>query len=158
MGKFTIARKTTKLFSEEDKSIFVSALSDFVGYEVKAKNLHFASPSKNIHLYIDEFWEKLLDFIDSVAEGYMGINGYLGPNDIKATNYDFINAEEFIDSICDRLDKFHEEIPNGAKWSGLKSLCEDFIQTAFQYRYLFAMSNENGNFGTPISGNYGDDI
>lgn len=145
-----------KLFSAEDTSIFISALCDLVGYEVKCKNLHWSSPSKNIHLYLDELWEKLLDYIDSVAEGYMGVNGYFGPNDIIPTQLPFSNAKEYIEGLCERLDRFHEEIPEGAQWTGLLSITEDFIQTAYQYRYLFAMSNEDGEFGTPISGAYGD--
>lgn len=157
MGTFKLSRKT-KSFSADDKPIFVSALCDLVGYEVKCKNLHLASPSKNIHLYLDELWEKLLDFIDDLAEVYSGINGYLGPNDIKPTNYDYVNAEEFIDSLCQRLDEFHSQVPDGAKWSGLKSNLEDFIAEAYRYRYLFAMSDENGEFGVPQSGSYGDDI
>lgn len=156
MGKFKVTRKT-KSFSVDDKPIFISMLSDLVGYEVKAKNLHWSAPSKNIHTYIDDLWEKLLDYIDNLAEGYMGINGYLGPNDIKPTNYDFINAGEYINSLCHRLDEFHEQIPEGAKWSGLVSITEDFIQVAYQYRYLFAMSNEDGEFGVPQSGVYDED-
>ena len=145
-----------KTFSTSDAPIFIKALCDFVGYEVKCKGLHWSSPSKNIHLYLDELWEKLLDYIDSLAEGYMVVNGYFGPNDITATPFEYNNAKEFIDGLCERLDQFHEEIPEGAQWTGIVSITEDFIQVAYQYRYLFAMSNQDGDFGTPISGTYGD--
>lgn len=53
--------------------LFIDFLNQIEGWKTKCKNLHWAAPKKNIHVYLDEFLEILSDYQDSLAEGYMGI-------------------------------------------------------------------------------------
>lgn len=54
--------------------LFIDFLNQIEGWKTKCKNLHWAAPKKNIHVYLDEFLEILSDYQDSLAEGYMGIS------------------------------------------------------------------------------------
>lgn len=64
--------------------LFIDFLNQIEGWKTKCKNLHWAAPKKNIHVYLDEFLEILSDYQDSLAEGYMGILGKMQPNASKA--------------------------------------------------------------------------
>ena len=48
---------------------FISFLNRLEGWKTKCKNLHWAAPKKNIHVYLDEFLSILSDYQDSLAEG-----------------------------------------------------------------------------------------
>ena len=50
---------------------FINFINKLEGYKTKCKNLHWAAPKKNIHVYLDDFLEKVKDFQDILAEGYM---------------------------------------------------------------------------------------
>ena len=54
---------------------FINFLNQLEGWKTKCKNLHWAAPKKNIHVYLDEFLDILSDYQDGLAEGYMGILG-----------------------------------------------------------------------------------
>lgn len=54
---------------------FINFLNQLEGWKTKCKNLHWAAPKKNIHVYLDEFLSILSSYQDSLAEGYMGILG-----------------------------------------------------------------------------------
>ena len=77
-----------KTYSEGDKSVFLNFIGALAGFILKAKNLHWAAPKKNIHVYLDEFHAILGDYQDALAEGYMGILGQMGPD---GTIYNSIN-------------------------------------------------------------------
>lgn len=75
---------------------FINFLNQLEGWKTKCKNLHWAAPKKNIHVYLDEFLDILSDYQDGLAEGYMGILGKMQPNAIKGTPSDALNAFDFI--------------------------------------------------------------
>ena len=54
---------------------FINFLNRLEGWKTKCKNLHWAAPKKNIHVYLDEFLEILSDYQDSLAEEYQGLLG-----------------------------------------------------------------------------------
>lgn len=138
----------TRSFSDNTVD-FKEIIGDLVGMQVKCKALHWSSPSKNIHQYLDELYEKLGDYIDELAETVMGIEGMFGPCDIQCPNYDHQNALEFIESLQDKVEHVIEGISEDVQWSGVKSITEDFLQMVNQYKYLFSMTNESGEFGKP---------
>lgn len=61
-------------------SFFVEFLNKLEGYKTKCKNLHWAAPKKNIHVYLDDFLSIVSDYQDSLAEDYQGILGHIRRN------------------------------------------------------------------------------
>ena len=79
---------------------FINFLNQLEGWKTKCKNLHWAAPKKNIHVYLDEFLAVLSDYQDSLAEEYQGLLGHMQPNAIKGiVSKKGINQEQFVDIL-----------------------------------------------------------
>lgn len=129
---------------QEDQSInpsefFINFLNKLEGWKTKCKNLHWAAPKKNIHVYLDEFLDILSDYQDNLAEGYMGILGKMQPNVIKGIPSDSLNAIDFINEIKETTIIFYDKIPQETVYKGIASECETFIQNINKYKYLFEL-------------------
>ena len=118
---------------------FISFLNQLEGWKTKCKNLHWAAPKKNIHVYLDEFLVILSDYQDGLAEGYMGILGQMQPNVIKGTASNTLNAIDFIEEVKVGTLSFYDKIPQEIIYKGITSECETFIQNINKYRYLFGL-------------------
>ena len=116
---------------------FINFLNQLEGWKTKCKNLHWAAPKKNIHVYLDEFLDILSDYQDGLAEGYMGILGKMQPNVIKGTPSDALNALDFISEVKSATIAFYDKIPQETIYKGITSECEAFIQNINKYDYLF---------------------
>lgn len=124
--------------SESPRSqMFIDFLNKLEGWKTKCKNLHWAAPKKNIHVYLDDFLEILSDYQDGLAEGYMGILGKMQPNVIKGTPSEVLNAFDFISEVKYNTINFYESLPKDAIYKGIASECETFIQNINKYDYLF---------------------
>ena len=117
--------------------LFIDFLNKLEGWKTKCKNLHWAAPKKNIHVYLDEFLEILSDYQDGLAEGYMGILGKMQPNVIKGTSSEALNAFDFISEVKYNTIDFYKKIPEDVIYKGIASECETFIQNINKYDYLF---------------------
>lgn len=117
--------------------LFIDFLNKLEGWKTKCKNLHWAAPKKNIHVYLDEFLEILSDYQDGLAEGYMGILGKMQPNVIKGTSSEVLNAFDFISEVKYNTITFYESLPKETIYKGIASECETFIQNINKYDYLF---------------------
>ena len=115
---------------------FIDFLNQLEGWKTKCKNLHWAAPKKNIHVYLDEFLDILSDYQDGLAEGYMGILGKIQPNVIKGVPSDALNALDFISQVKAATISFYDNIPQKSIYSGISSECETFIQNINKYDYL----------------------
>lgn len=122
--------------------LFINFLNRLEGWKTKCKNLHWASFKKNIHTYLDDFLEILVDYQDSLAEEEMGIYGRMLPNVIKGTESMALNAKEFILEIRSTTLEFYEKIPNDSLHAGIKSECETFIHNINKYKYLFSLTDQ----------------
>lgn len=132
----TIKQEDTGMNPSE---LFISFLNKLEGWKTKCKNLHWAAPKKNIHVYLDEFLEVLSKYQDGLAEGYMGILGKMQPNAIKGIPSDTLNANDFICEVkCGTL-SFYDKIPQETVYKGITSECETFIQEINKYKYLFSL-------------------
>lgn len=120
---------------------FINFLNQLEGWKTKCKNLHWAAPKKNIHVYLDEFLEIISDYQDSLAEEYQGLLGHMAPNVIRGIGSDTLNAVDFIKEVKERTLKFYEAIPSGPAYSGIKSECETFIHNILKYKYLFELTD-----------------
>lgn len=125
--------------SPTGSQFFISFLNQLEGWKTKCKNLHWAAPKKNIHVYLDEFLVILSDYQDGLAEGYMGILGKMQPNVIKGTASDALNAIDFIEEVKVSTLFFYDKIPQEIIYKGITSECETFIQNINKYRYLFGL-------------------
>lgn len=129
---------------QEDPSMnpsefFINFLNRLEGWKTKCKNLHWAAPKKNIHVYLDEFLDVLSDYQDGLAEGYMGILGKMQPNAIKGVPSDSLNAIDFINEVRGATIIFYDKIPQETIYKGIASECETFIQNINKYKYLFEL-------------------
>lgn len=131
---------------ESDRSIeksgsqfFINFLNQLEGWKTKCKNLHWAAPKKNIHVYLDEFLDVISDYQDGLAEEYQGLLGHMAPNVIKGIGSEALNAIDFIKEVKNGTLKFYDSIPSGPSYSGIKSECETFIHNILKYKYLFEL-------------------
>ena len=134
---FTPMEEERENNSPTGSQFFINFLNQLEGWKTKCKNLHWAAPKKNIHVYLDEFLEILSDYQDSLAEGYMGILGKMQPNAIKGTSSDALNAYTFIAEVKSATLAFYAKIPQDVIYKGITSECETFIQNINKYDYLF---------------------
>lgn len=118
---------------------FISFINLLEGWKTKCKNLHWAAPKKNIHVYLDEFLGIISDYQDSLAEEYQGLLGHMAPNVIRGIGSEALNAIDFIREVKSETVKFYEAIPTGTVYSGIKSECETFIHNILKYKYLFEL-------------------
>lgn len=118
---------------------FINFLNQLEGWKTKCKNLHWAAPKKNIHVYLDEFLGILSDYQDGLAEEYQGLLGHMQPNVIKGTPCDCLNAIDFINEVKSNTYKYYDNIPEGTSYVGIKSECETFIHNILKYKYLFEL-------------------
>lgn len=118
---------------------FISFLNQLEGWKTKCKNLHWAAPKKNIHVYLDEFLNILSDYQDGLAEEYQGLLGHMQPNAIRGIESNTLNAIDFISEVKQSTFKFYDRIPEGVEFSGIKSECETFIHNILKYKYLFEL-------------------
>lgn len=118
---------------------FINFLNQLEGWKTKCKNLHWAAPKKNIHVYLDEFLDILSDYQDGLAEEYQGLLGHMQPNAIKGVESSSLNAMDFVSEVKQGTLKFYSRIPEGIEFSGIKSECETFIHNILKYKYLFEL-------------------
>lgn len=119
--------------------LFINFLNQLEGWKTKCKNLHWAAPKKNIHVYLDEFLDILSDYQDGLAEEYQGLLGHMQPNVIKGTPCDCLNAIDFINEVKSNTYKYYDNIPEGTSYAGIRSECETFIHNILKYKYLFEL-------------------
>ena len=121
---------------------FLDFICKLEGWKTKCKNLHWAAPKKNVHVYLDEFLEVISDYQDTVAEGIMGVlSVHLGPSDVKGDPGNAQNAQQFVDEVKAGTLSFYKQIPENPLYAGLKSECETFIQNVNKYDYLFSLTD-----------------
>ena len=138
----------TPIIENKDKSseligaqFFINFINKLEGFKTKCKNLHWAAPKKNIHVYLDEFLGILSDYQDSVAEDYQGILGHMQPNVIEGIKSQSLNAIDFINEVKIATETFYNNIPDDTCYVGIKSETETFIHNIFKYKYLFELTD-----------------
>lgn len=121
--------------------LFINFLNQLEGWKTKCKNLHWAAPKKNIHVYLDEFLDIMSDYQDSLAEDYQGILGHMQPNVIKGVPCESLNGIDFIKEVSIKTKEFYNKIPSDIDYVGIKSETETFIHNIKKYKYLFELSD-----------------
>ena len=121
--------------------VFINFLNQLEGWKTKCKNLHWAAPKKNIHVYLDEFLDVLSNYQDGLAEEYQGILGKMQPNAIKGIPSDTLNASDFINEVKYKTLEFYKKLPQDVEYKGIVSECETFIYNINKYKYLFSLTD-----------------
>ena len=138
---FTPMEEEREKTSITGSQFFINFLNQLEGWKTKCKNLHWAAPKKNIHVYLDEFLEVLSEYQDNIAEDYQGILGHMNPNVIKGIPSDSLTAIEMIMEIKKGTCDFYTAIPEGTCYVGIKSETENFIHNLNKYKYLFELTD-----------------
>ena len=107
----------TNEVSSNSSEFFINFINKLEGWKTKCKNLHWAAPKKNIHVYLDEFLDILSDYQDSLAEEFQGLLGHMQPNAIKGIESNTLNAIDFIMEVKQGTYKFYTNIPEGVEYS-----------------------------------------
>ena len=94
---------------ENPSQFFIRFINLLEGWKTKCKNLHWAAPKKNIHVYLDEFLGVISDYQDGLAEEYQGLLGHMQPNVIKGTPSDVLNAMDGTDPIQELKEAFGKD-------------------------------------------------
>ena len=124
--------------SGSDTQVYIDFLCRLEGWKTRCKNLHWAAPKKNIHVYLDEFLDVLSGFQDALAEDIMGLLGSrLSPNSINETSCSSDNAIDFINQVNTATIIFYNKISDNPNYVGIKSETETFIHNIKKYNYLF---------------------
>ena len=131
--------ESSRITEVSGSQFFINFLNQLEGWKTKCKNLHWAAPKKNIHVYLDEFLDVLSDYQDGLAEEYQGLLGHMQPNVIKGTPCNCLNAIDFINEVKSNTYKYYDNIPEGTSYAGIKSECETFIHNILKYKYLFEL-------------------
>lgn len=138
-GIDNFSSSTSSASIEEGANLFINYINRLEGFKTKCKNLHWAAPKKNIHVYLDDFLGIISDFQDTIAEGYMGILGRMQPNVVKGIPCETLNAMDFIEEVKNTAIVFYDKIPQETIYVGIRSECEVFIQNINKYKYLFSL-------------------
>ena len=131
-----------KLYSDLERNVVKQFLGRLSGFVHKAKSLHWAAEGKDIHEYLDGIWEETYKFQDTIAEGFMGIDGKLD-SDIPFLMPEAKSPEDFISELEEKVEEFYSQLPDLAKFKGLSGEIESFIQTIEKYKYLFSLCGKN---------------
>lgn len=135
-----------KEYSDSDRNLFLNFINKLEGYKTRIKNLHWAAPKKNIHVYLDEFLVIVSDFQDSLAETYMGILGKMQPDAVRGIPAEGNDALTMINHLIEETEGFYEEIPEDTGYKGITSETETFLKDLQKYKYLFSLCDtEEGN-------------
>lgn len=138
-GLESIKKESPEIVEESPYQKFINFINQIEGWKTKCKNLHWAAPKKNIHVYLDDFLGVLSDYQDSLAEGYMGILGQMAPNAVKGIPCECLNAIDFINEVKVKTVEFYDSLPTETIYKGIASECETFIQNINKFHYLFSL-------------------
>lgn len=138
-GLESIKKESPEIVEESPSQKFINFINQIEGWKTKCKNLHWAAPKKNIHVYLDDFLDVLSDYQDSLAEGYMGILGQMAPNAVKGIPCECLNAIDFINEVKVKTVEFYDSLPTETIYKGIASECETFIQNINKFHYLFSL-------------------
>lgn len=101
------------------------------GFKLSAKQLHWSTTSKNLHLLCDELHSAIDKFQDTMAENYMGSVGPIEMGSIFSTANYSTTIEELITEI--RISATDFRTPEDP---ALETIIGDFLVTLNRLAYL----------------------
>lgn len=105
------------------------------GFHTRLKELHYSSPSFNIHKLTDSFDEELQEFDDAIMENSQALWGFIYPGDLDPELPDAMNFSDLLIDIRGLLIGIKKEAGDDLMWSGIINRVDDFIETVNSYIY-----------------------
>ena len=118
-----------------NKEKLVVVLGKIEGHKTRLKELHWSSPSRSMHVIIDDFSSELAEFEDALVVNSIALLDFVYPGDLSPKlpeETDFESDLEAIRAILAGLKADCEE----TYWSGVINLVDDFWTTVNKYIYL----------------------
>jgi DNA-binding ferritin-like protein len=116
--------------NQEMRDKVIEFVNFIMGAVVKNQEIHWVTNNSRTHNETDNLKWNLLDFVDSIAEQYIGAvgRGVIGSGGINATILSASTWDELTDEIKERTVAFKEYL-NGQKsiYGGMVSRIDDFI-------------------------------
>lgn len=122
--------------------LFINQLNILEGFKTRNKNLHWGAKNDPIHLRLDQFYEVLVDYQDSIAEKSMGIYGKIAPNIINGILPLASDPLSFLSELSSKTFEFYHNICGNDTYCGIKAEIEVFIGHLNNYNLLFKYALE----------------
>jgi len=117
-------------------------LSEISGFKIRLKEIHWSNKI-NIHKLSDDFYSKLNEYEDSVAENIQSTFGLIKIGDItpilpKSTSFD-----SFLDELLDKTNAYYKSL-DGEDNIAIKNVIEGFIEEISTFKYLSTLTLKEG--------------
>lgn len=126
-----------------DGEPILNYLNRLEGYKTRIKNIHWSAKllpyneKEAVHVKLDEVFDELGDYQDSIAEVYMGaLHKSLPMGFLKGNLPETNDPLELIEMLRGDLVSFHSQHKDDILYIGMINSTEDFIQTLDNKRYL----------------------
>lgn len=116
--------------NQEMRDKVIEFINFIMGAVVKNNEIHWVTDNSRTHNETDNLRWNLLDFVDSMAEQYIGAvgHGVIGSGDINATVLVATTWDELTDEIKERTVAFKEYLNQQKSiYGGMVSRIDDFI-------------------------------
>lgn len=104
--------------------------------KTRVKEIHWSSPSFNIHKITDDVADWIGEVEDSLIENMMAVtNDYIFPGELKCIPWESKELESFLTDFRGFLISIKREFEEGLMYSGIVNILDDAIQTVNMYIY-----------------------
>ena len=122
---------------KELKSKTIEFLSILEGYHQCLKGLHWSATHNALHELCDNIDEEVLETEDEIAECVMGLTGTkFGVGDLKTLLPEAKTLDGVLKEMKKDLIDFKNFIDDGAEFSGLQNILDDYMQNINKWNYL----------------------
>lgn len=123
----------------------VEIVSKFQGIGTRLKELHWGSPSYNIHKLIDEFHEEFDEFEDSLVENASALWGFIKPGDLIPEPASAMEFEELLEDLRGIVVGIKRKAGDNLMWTGIINIVDDFVATINKFIYLVKIAKGRAN-------------
>ena len=93
-----------------NKEKLVEVLGKIEGHKTRLKELHWSSPSRSMHVIIDDFSSELAEFEDALAENSIALLDFVYPGDLSPELPEETDFESDLEAIREDLEMWKNEI------------------------------------------------
>lgn len=105
------------------------------GFHTRIKEIHYSSPSFNIHKLTDSFDSELGEFDDAIMENAQALWGFIQPGDLDPELPEAIDFLGVLQDIRGLLVSIKKEAGDNLMWSGIINRVDDFFEIVNSYIY-----------------------
>lgn len=126
-----------------DDILYVTKL---IAFKEKFQILHWAAENMSMHKAIDEFFEELSEYIDTIAENIQSIIGQFSANNKQFNKIELPISEnplEIINELKICVNNWFQCHTDDIEYEGCRNATSGFIETIHKYVYLFRICKPN---------------